>query len=316
MKRVLKNRTILVITAMLFLASGLFAQTPIPGYSDGALGNNYDNTGAAYVTVGKTIPLYARPDGYFHPSYDPATGNNLTPGFTWVWSITVGPANVTIGGSAANYTQVTGVNAGTSSTVHVVETPPLAWGTCVDAGTNMTVNVVAVPSIAYAAGLAATYNVCAGDPSLPVAIGTVISGGYQNFRLAWTLEIKTLKADLTDKDFYALNKSTTGVPLAVNYTQLAPEAVAASGAHAITSVAGGFTVIDNSTTVYTYSLNGLNDQASRFGDFIGLLPVPGVNGTSPDDFMYYDTAADLVTITVHPTPTTGPIFHIVGTWAN
>ena len=314
MKRVLKNRTILVIAVMLLMTSGLFAQTPIPGYSDGAGGNNYDNAGAAYVTVGKTIPLYASPDAYFHPTYDPATGNGLTAGFTWVWSITAGPANVTIGGSAANYTQVTGVTAGTSSTVHVVETPPAAWGTCVDAGTNMTVNVVAVPAIAYAGGLSASYSVCAGDPSLPAAIGTVVSGGYQNFRLAWTLEIKTLNADLSNKDFYAVNKTTTGVPLAENFTQTSPQAVAASGAHDITSVAGGFTVIDNSTTVYTYTLNGLNDQASRFGDFIGL--GASVNTATPDQFAYYDTAADVVTITVHPTPTTGPIYHIVGTWAN
>jgi hypothetical protein len=315
MKRVLNFKAILAFAFSMLIAGGLFAQTPIPGYSDGAGGDNYDLAGAAYVTVGKTIPLYASPDPYFHPAYDPATGLGLTAGFTWVWSVSVNPLNITLGGTAVNYTQATGNNAGTNSTVHVVETPPVAWGTCVDAGTNMTVNVVAAPSIAYAGGLLPSYNVCAGDPSLPVAIGTVISGGYQNYRLEWTLVIKTLNADLSDNDFYDTDKTTTPVPIAENYTWLAPQAVAASGAHNITSVAGGFTIIDNSTTVYTYTLNGINDQASRFGDFLTLAAGAGVNGALPNAFMHYDTVADVITITVHPAPATGPIYHIVGTWA-
>ena len=40
-----------------------------------------------------------------------------------------------------------------------------------------------------------------------------ISDGWQNYRLVWTLEIKTLNADGTDKNFYATDKTTTGTPL-------------------------------------------------------------------------------------------------------
>jgi hypothetical protein len=315
MKRVFNLKSILAIAFTMLLAGGLFAQTPVPGYDNGAGGNNYDNATPTYVSVGKTVPLYASPSAYYHPTYDPKTGNGITAGFTWVWTVPVGAGNATLAGGVANYIQVTGVNAGTSSTVHVVENAPPAWGGCTDAGQDLVVNVVALPTIAWAAGLNASYNVCAGDPSLPGAIGTVISGGWQNYRLAWTLQIKTLNADLSDHFFYATDKVTQPTPLAVNWTQAVPEAVAASGAHDITSIAGGFTVINARTTVYTYTLNGLNDQASRYGDFLTLAGGAGVNGVPAASFSYYDTAAKTITITIHPAPTTGPIFHIVGTWA-
>ncbi len=314
MKKGLKLRTKVVVAMLTLATCGLFAQTPIPGYDNGAGGDNYENTGTAYVTVGKTVPLYAEPDAYYHPSYDPVAGTGLTAGFTWVWSSADAPANITLGSAADNYVELTGVTAGTY-TVNVVETAPAAWGSCADAGQDITVNVVATPSIAYDGALSASYEYCEGSASLPGAIAAVISGGYQAYKLAWTLEVKTLNTDGTDKDFYDSDQATTPVALAEEYTQASPQTVAASGNHDITSVAG-FTVIDNSTTVYTYTLKGLNDQASRWGDFLTLAAGAGVNGATADLFTYYDTADDVLTVTVHPTPTTGPIYHIDSGWAN
>lgn len=314
MKKELTLKTVLVLVAAL-VTTGLFAQTPVPGYDNGGGGDNYDNAGVTYVTVGKTVPLYADPDPYFHPTYDEVTGANLTAGFTWTWTSVDAPANFTFGSAADNYVEVTGVNAG-SYTINVVEEAP--FGTCNDGGTNLTINVVAQPAIAYDGALAATYEDCAGG-TFPAAITAVISGGYQAYRLAWTLEIKTLNPDLTDNEFYDTDKTTvlgTAGELAEEYTQAVPQAVAASGNHVITSVAGGYTVIDASTTIYTYTLQGLNDQASRWGDFLGLAAGTGVNGATAGQFQYYDTANDVLAITVHPTPTTGPIFHIDASWAN
>jgi len=310
MKREFFYRSIFAVV-MLFTTAGLFAQTPIPGWDNGAGGDNYDNTAATYVTVGKTIPLYARPDQYFHPSYDPETGNGITTGFTWNWSVDNG--NVTLGGGADNYIEVTGVTAGTSI-VSVYEEGPY----CSDAtDEDITINVVAEPSVAYSAGINATYEDCQGAATFPGAISVVISGGYNAFRLAWNLEIKTLTALGADDDFYDTDKTTVLAPngLAEEYDEDGPQSVAASP-HTITSVSGGFTTINNQTTVYTYTLQGLNDQASRWGDFLALAAGSGVNGAAAGDFVYYDTADDVVEITVHPTPETGPIFHIDAGWAN
>lgn len=314
MKRELTMKTVVVLAAI-FVSAGLFAQTPIPGYDNGAGGDNYDNAGVTYVTVGKTVPLYADPDPYYHPTYDEVTGNNLTAGFTWTWTSADAPANITLGSAADNYVEVTGVNAG-SYTVNVTENSP--WGGCNDGGQNITVNVVAEPSIAYDGALAASYEDCEGG-TFPAAVEAVISGGYQAYRLAWTLEIKTLNADGSDNEFYDSDKTTvlgTGGELAEEFTQASPDAVAASGNYDITSITAPYSVIDNSSTVYTYTLQGLNDQASRWGDFLTLAAGAGVNGVTADQFAYYDTADDVITVTVHPTPTTGPIFHIDASWAN
>jgi hypothetical protein len=75
----------------------------------------------------------------------------------------------------------------------------------------------------------------------------------------------------------------------------------------------GFPVINNGTrnavTVYTYTYTSINDQASRFGDFL-------INPTAvAANFLYYANAST-ITVTVYPAPITGPIFHIDNAWAN
>lgn len=315
MKREFNFRIICVVAA-LFVTAGLFAQTPIPGWSDGAGGDNYDNAGVTYVTEGKTIPLYAEPDAYYHPAYDPITGGGLTAGFVWNWSSADEPVNISFGGASDNYIEITGINAG-SYTVSVAEES--SWG-CSDASPeNITINVVTEPAMAFDA-TSVTSEDCEGG-TFPAAIGVDVSGGYQNFRLCWTLEIKTLDSGGADEFWYDDENGTgqaAAQKYAVEYDQAAPEAVAASGNHAITTVSA-FNVINNgtvdATTVYTYVLNGLNDHASRWGDFLTLAAGPGVNGATPDQFVYYDLGPETITITVHPTPSTGPIFHIDATWA-
>jgi hypothetical protein len=307
MKRENKFRMILTAAA-LFIAAGLFAQG-IPGYGDGG-SNNYTSTGTTYVTVGKTIPLFATPDSYYHPSYNPVDGSGLTGGFTWNWSVTSG--SVTLGNTGstdANYTSVTGDAVGTA-VVNVVEEAGWATG-CTDAGQDITVEVVAEPSIAFAATAVSTED-CEGG-TFP-AIEAVISGGFQNYRLAWALEIKSTDAASTETWYDDENGTNPAGAQknAVEYTQASPEAVAGSGTHDITTV-GSFNAINGESTEYIYTLSGLNDQASRWGDFLGFADVSTVVAA---DFVYYDTTDETITITVHPTPTTGPIFHIDSNWAN
>ena len=56
----------------------------------------------------------------------------------------------------------------------------------------------------------------------------------------------------------------------------------------------------------------INDQASRFGDFINL----DGDDTVPGDFNYYNIGGQQLVVTVNPAPVTGPIYHISNTWAN
>jgi hypothetical protein len=300
------NFRIIFTAAALFVAAGLFAQG-IPGYGDGG-SNNYTSTGTTYVTVGKTIPLYATPDSYYHPSYNPADGSGLTAGFSWNWSVTSGSVTLgSTGSTDANYTSVTGDAVGTA-VVNVIE--EASWASsCTDAGQDITIEVVAEPSIAF---VASSTEDCEGG-TFPTIEATV-SGGYNAFRLAWTLEIKSTDGGGTETwyDDESGTNPAGAQKYAVEYTQASPEAVAASGNHDITTV-GAFNAINGESTEYIYTLNGLNDQASRWGDFLGFADVSTVTAA---DFVYYDTTAETITITVHPTPTTGPIFHIDSGWAN
>ena len=304
--------SILSLAMIVFFANGLQAQThdgtAVTGYSTTA----YATGGAVHVVEGGTVPVYAKPDTYYHPNWDASTSTwTLTDGFTWSWTV---PAGLSASQNDAedNYVEITGDAAG-SYTLEVAEVAPAAYGGC--SGAAQTISVTVYPQPTVTLGGDATYDYCAGDASLPTGVTATISDGYQAYRLVWSLEIKTLNADGTDKAFYDDDKATSGVPLAVEYTTTAPEAVAASGAHDITTVVDGgsglYEVIDNSVTVYTYSLVSINDQSSRNANFIGLTG----DATDASAFTYYATA-ETVTVSVYPTPVTGPIYHIPTTWAN
>jgi len=323
MKRVFNLRMIVAV-AGLFVAVGLFAQgTAIPGWDNGAGGDNYETTGATYVIEGGTIPVYAQPDPYYHPSYDEAAGTGITAAFTWTWT----EATLTFSQNNANdnYVEITapaGSAAGSPYTVNVTENS--SFGGCNDGGTNITINVVAAPAITWEASLASPYEDCEGGASLPAVadILATVSGGYQAYRTAWTLEIKTLTDLGVDEFWYDDELGTTqfGVQTyAVNNTQVAPDATLVSGDNDVSTVTD-FLVVNNgtvdATTVYTYSLNGINDQASRWSDFLTLAAGVCVKGNTPDDFTYLDLVAETLVVTVHPTPTTGDIYHIDSGWAN
>lgn len=303
----------LSLALVLFTANSLNAQSThdgstVKGYSTTA----YATGGEIHVVEGGKVPVYAQPDPYYHPNWDASTSTwTLTDGFTWSWTV---PAGLTASQNDAedNYVEITGDAAG-SYTLEVVEVAPTAYGGCSGTAQTIPVTVYAQPSVSL--GGNADYPYCEGSGSFPTGITATISNGYQAYRLVWNLEIKTLNADGTDKAFYDDDKATSGVPLAVEYTTAVPEAVAASGAHDITTVTDGgnglYEVIDNSTTVYTYTLTSINDQSSRNADFINLTG----DATDASAFTYYATA-ETVTITVYPTPVTGPIYHIPTTWGN
>jgi hypothetical protein len=325
MKRNFNLRTLFAAT-LTFAAIGLFAQTNGGSAMPGAQAD-YASTATqatTYMLEGATVPVYATPDPYFHPNNDPwnATPDySLTAGFTWVWTEATGDITFSTNNANDNYTTLTAGagSAGSSYTVNVVETAPAVWGGCSDAGIDLTVNVVDQPAVSFSAALlaaaeAGSYEVCNSDIAGLPAVDIAVSGGWQNYWIAWSLEVKTVDAGGATVATYAADKSTPAA-LAADYPTTAPyKAITAAAASTDITTVADYSIIGTNSTVYTYTLTSINDRASRFGNFIAL------DGDTTDEsaFTYYAAggAFQTVTITVHPTPTTGPIFHIDDTWAN
>lgn len=311
---------------MAFVISGAFAQFPIPGEDV----VDYVSTvteGTITVTEGTTVPLYALPDVYFSSTYDPATGTGINAGHTWTWTPPVG-GEVTLAGGSANYIQATGVTAGGPYTVSVVEN-----GACGASAATETidVNVIETPSFSLTTPAAATYTDCEGGAGLPAVsvLATIAANGASNYRIAWDLEIYTEDNTGTPDNWYDTDGSDLGLvqAFAEQSTQASPQTVAAAGDVDITSVAGWVLQGPGTkATVYVYTLRYINDAISRKGDFLAIDAGFGTGDvTAPiaSDFTYCDYAGtlgaattDVLTITVNPAPTTGPIYHISNTWAN
>jgi len=337
MKKRITRKLVATVAVAMLLITGAWAQlgSNLPG--DGAsFLTNWDSVAVAHVIEGHSIPLAASPDRYFHPNYNPGTQNyTLTAGFSWYWTVTTGTAaDVTfsinhnpVGPviSNDNYTLVTVAAARTDASfvINVVEIAPQAWGACSDAGQDITLNVYEEPAVVFDPGLAATYEVC--DVALlPATLEAVISGGWQNYWLAWTLQIETQDAANAHLEYYQIDKATPAVApfLAVNHQVATAPATPDKGAIAAgnydlvaASALADFDVIGTNTTIYTFTLTSINDQALRFSNFFALDGVETVETNAA--FTYNAAAAfDEVVITVHPTPTTGPIYHIDNGWAN
>jgi hypothetical protein len=320
-------------------AGGAYAQV-IPGYEDGTAGGvaNYVGTGTqatTEVTIGKTIPLFAWPDTYYHPSYDPEAGTGLTVGHTWAWTPIAGTGTVTLANASGNYVEMTGATLGTA-TVSVLESGPV----CGDVSPQtMGVTVRATPTVSITLPVALTITQCEGNALLTFAStqvqATIVNNSTSNYRLVWSLEIYTESAGSPDEWFDTDISTSLGTApgpyYAESYTQAAPDYIAAAGIYNISSVGApdvAYITINNKTTVYRYTVTAINDAVSRRGDFINIDDaVQGtgnaVNSAAPGDFMYYDVlganplaATSVRTITVNPVPVTGPIYHISNLWAN
>ena len=331
MKKSITRRLMATFTVVVLFVGGAVAQThngtEIPGAGTEYAASTAEGT--TYITEGTTVPMYALPDDYYHPNYDVATSvETLTDGFTWTWTGTATTGlTVTQTSTQDNYVTVAaavGDAAGSPYTLTVTENAPAAYGGCSGAAVNLTINVVTQPSFSINGG-DDTYAFCEGDPGLPANINTTIAGGWQNYRLAWNLTITTLD-DASAIEWYYTDETGAGQNAALTYavnhtideTTDPFEAVAAATAtHDIMTV-GDFLIIDNgvrdAVTVYTYTLVSINDQASRFGNFIVLDGVT----TDAAAFTYYaaPAASDVVIVTVYPAPETGPIYHISNTWNN
>ncbi|MBN2480208.1 MAG: hypothetical protein JXB19_00585 [Bacteroidales bacterium] len=315
-------RSVLCVEAAMLLSVSAFNQTTHDGSTVPAAGvvtyTPSTTEATTHMTEGTTVPVYALPDPYYHPNYDVENAIfTLTNGFTWTWSGTA-VDNLTVNQASTddNYVTVTAASGDAGSYVlSVTENAPALYGGC--SGPQVDLNIVVHAEPGVTMGGDATYLFCAGDAGLPDDIQTIISDGWQQYRLVWSLEIATLD-ELGAKEFYYDDENGTnreGVQkYAEEYTTDTPQSIADAGSAPDLMTFGAFNVINNGTrnavTVYTYTLTGINDQASRFGDFIDLAG----DDSDASAFTYY-AAGETVVVTVYPAPVTGPIYHIPNNWA-
>jgi len=295
-------------------------------------GNSFATGAPDYVTVGATMPYYAKPDAYFHSDYT-ATATpawQLTAGFVWNWSVPTKPASSTItpvkpGSTPANYVEFTFDVVG-AYTLNVTEQAPASLGGCNGAVVTHDVTVIETPT--YGDNWANdTYdNQCEGAAGIPAlfTITPACNANDGNISLAYNMEIKTQTWDgaaWVNSKFYKTDK-TSEQALALNFPSTVPEQALTAVAKEIP--AAGFTydcITEGGVkmrTVYTYNVYGLNTQISRKSDYKANSAAAVAN------FSYYTTggtiSADATVadqtwmVAINPAPKTGAIYHVKNDW--
>ena len=312
MKRGTLLKAFFGVVLMMIIGNGIYGQ--IPAVFDPISGDAA--TAIDSVTVGTTTPYWVEPDAYYHPNFS-STGA-LTAGFVWNWASA--PAGPTLS-PTNNYVEITWPAAPGTYNITVNEEAPVAYGGCTSADTNMNVAVIAAPTVTYTAGagfISSNIEVCEGDGQLSDAIQAALSG-INSFQLQWTLQITTLQADhSTVNDYWDIDKNSLGAAgYAIERDGAAgtQDASISAATYTLSKPTDGlFTAIvdggNKSATVYTYTINGVNDKISRKSDYLSNTTA------AADSWTWYDTTAETITIIVNPAPETGPIYHIPNDWAN
>lgn len=288
MKRKLLKFMLTMLTMFVFV--GAFSQDPAD-FEQAAL----DGSTTSYVTLDKTMPLYVQPDGTYHPSWTPIS-NNLTPDFTWVWTIPVG---LTLTSQVDNYVTITADVLG-DHIVNVKEKAPLAWGGCEDAtGRDITIRVVEKPELhsfpvfdAIPLIDGGTYQTCA-----PYTISPNIEvSGFPNFRVHFTLTQQALELDGTPTGPVNTLVTNAIVGGGNSLIRLANQTYVFDLDRDMVLIAAG------TRTQYVYTITGVTDNISRKSDYLSGETLYG--------------SASTFTFIINPTPVTGPIFHIPNDFGN
>ena len=320
MKRGNLLKVITGIATALFVANGTFGQDVQGGTDYEAISGA--NTEIDSVTVGSTTRLYVKPDAYFHPGYVNPTWT-LTAGFTWDWVIPGGAGTADAGEvNTDEWVQVDwSGTAGGPYNIVVTETAPAAYGGC-SGDTNVYVSVIASPTATFTADnpgtiIGADLTVCEGDARLADIVQSTMTG-VTTLQLEWTLEIATLSSLGAKDEYFDLDKASLGAVQAFAINRAGTVAnPQETGLTALTfdfdkPNDGTYTAIQpaatKKATVYTYTINGINDRISRKSDYLGN------SAGAADGWTWYDTTAETIVIRVNPAPVTGPIYHIPNDW--
>lgn len=305
MKRVLKFRNLLAITALMLLANTTFAQI-LTSYEDLAE--------TSYQTAGTTVRLYVEPDGVYSPTYDPATNGNINANARWTWTY-AGLTGAPLTGVAAaqNYVEFTNVAAG-AYTITVAESNTI--GTCID-GTpeSQDLTVIAAPTAALTTADPA--EACGDQVAMAVAltfteaIPAALAGyAFAVNELVENIDIAGVTtATLNDDDGF-IDYPTTGKLNTGNAL------TGAASPYGFTFNTSALTVQNNLRTRYTYTLIKASDAPGAEPD--GVISAISQKSDFPNHATpntYAFNANNQIVIIVNPTPVTGPIYHIPNAFA-
>ena len=312
----MKKTNILKITLTLLLAfalNGAFAQFVA---STSTASEAIDT-----VTVGATIPYYVQPDAYFNPSFS-TIADTASVESTFAWDVTgvTGASliwqsvNATAGNG--NYVEVNfGNTNGAGQTISVLETAPA--GCNAGSAITMEVRVIGTPAVSFSpdnagtvlGGSGATLSFCEGDARLSDVVQLAFTQAdlpnNPSYLASYEITVDTIQADATVSNIGARTETFSGA------------SAVASNANTLdlAQPTGGFVCITNGSgvkrsTVYKYTILGVNDRISRKSDYLTNSAGAATGWT------LYDTNAETVQITVNPVSVTGPIYHISNMWAN
>lgn len=295
----------------LFLFVGAFAQT-INHSDDVAFGTNYveADTDITYQTVNLGFRLYVLPDPVYSPNYDGTgvAGTNLGTNSMWRWVSGVDYDNGVEVKAAANqnWVDISPTTTGTTN-YWVLETHGLI--SCEGTATSHVVTVVDAPSITAFEGQGNGWDVltigtefrrCASGNDIGDIIDITIAetgvpvGDADNYTYGITAQRQALDFNLapvvpsTLVDMPTLSKTLDTGNLDSELTQ--------------TFTVGDLELIDADTPtqyIFTMTENSLYSMISMRSQLRAGVPTAG-----------YPVHANVITYTIIPAPTTGPIFHI------
>jgi len=333
MKRSTLKKLAFTLVAM-FVFTGAFAQMVAGDFSLISAQAN-----STYVTQDKAVPVYVLPDATYHPTWT-FPSNNITLGFTWVFTLPVGGAITMNQPSTLNYAEFTGVTVGGPYAVNVYELAPAAFGGCHDAGLNFNVYVTGKPTAGMTGSVAsATWiaDAATATGSLQHICGDVAAG--ENLTVAFTetgvpaatlasyaylVQRRVINIDVTDAEIDADLVTVGTQPISLtsisDRTTLA-KYKATTGSEVIAT--GGLTVLNSLRTKYTFTISkasnlpgatadGIVSNISQKSDYVSANGVPALAQITTYPFTAGSTTVEYI---VNPSPVTGPIYHITNTFA-
>lgn len=327
----MKNLTLkaLAFAGAMMMGAASMAQ---PAQADFSLISAQAST--TYVTLDKSVPVYATPDPIYHPTWAfPST--NLTAGFTWVFTSANFGTEITLNQAVAlpNYVTITGNTVGGPYAVNVKETAPAAFGGCSDAGLNFNVVVTGKPTAAMTGGLVAAWIV---DPVTATGTTAHICGDVaagENLTVAFTEAGAPAAfasyAYLVQKR--VVNIDVAGVeiapaPVVTSISDRTTAAKFAPGAGMVETIAtGALSTINSKRTKYTFTISkasnlpaltadGIVSAISHKSDYVlaNAAGIPAVASVTTYPFTAGSTTVEYI---VNPTPVTGPVYHISNSFA-
>ncbi|NOQ27754.1 MAG: hypothetical protein GQ564_20515 [Bacteroidales bacterium] len=244
-----------------------------------------DQTVDMVMTVGTEVPFYVAPDAYFNPGY---VGPGWTITSSFLWSFAVDPASFSFDAVNTATTIAPDITIGTAGSyvLNVVET---STDGCAGTTRSVNVDVLDAPTADFSVG---DVEQC-GDYTAAVLVD-IADNTATLFEVDYTLVVQNYLADKVTVD-----------GAVISTTPITDVALGTPGAAQTLIASATYGVLNTKVTRYTFTIDGVNDAVSRVSDYI-----PSIRDGAAANTLYASLTDDTFIVTVLPSPTTGPIFHL------